>query len=220
MDIKTTSESSPRGATQSKKEEEKIPSRSFKEVMTSNKPTRFPARRRNVFDLASKEKKKNHPEQKTPHGEGTNQISSQSLLGEIEVTDTSELSLEISSLIEEMANYVKIESENGISTITVKIGMEGSLFNGAEVVIDHYDTAPHSFNLQLMGTPEATELFNANLGALRASLGAHAALKSFQINLLEPILIGKSELYTRGRSKEEKKGLKKGTQRLFSVRKK
>jgi len=127
----------------------------------------------------------------------------------MEVSEVSEVSLETAALIDEMANYVKIESENGISKTTVTIGMEGSVFEGSEVVIDHYDTAPHSFNLQLMGTPEAQELFTTHLNALQVSLNAHQALKNFQVNLLQPILSEKSDLYARGLSKSEKKKIAK-----------
>jgi len=88
------------------------------------------------------------------------------------------------------------------------VEMEGSALHGSEIVIDHYDTAPHSFNLQLSGTPEATDLFATNLASLQFSLQAHPVLQGFQVNVLPPTLGEKSELYARGREKIGKLGSK------------
>jgi len=210
MDIKTHPQVSARAAAESKKEERKLPTRSFKEVMSQKEPPRFPKRSRSVFDLAAKEKKKpeekkSPPKETSQHGEQIQELAPQVVGEGMEVSEVTELSLEMASLVEEMADYVKIESENGVSKTTVKVGMAGTALEGSMIELDHYDTAPHSFNLQLSGTPEAQELFLTHMGALQASLSAHEALKGFQIHILQPVLSEKSELFNRGRTKEEKK---------------
>lgn len=210
MDIKTHTQVSTRVAAESKKEERKLPTRSFKEVMSQKEPPRFPQRSKTIFDLAAKEKKKpeekkSSPNESSQHGERAQELAPQMSGEGMEVSEITELSLEMTSLVEEMADYIKIESENGVSKTTVKVGMPGTALEGSTIELDHYDTAPHSFNLQLSGTPEAQELFQAHIGTLQISLNAHEALKGFQIHVLQPVLNEKSELFTRGRTKEEKK---------------
>ena len=203
MDMKTAPVSDKRPAS-SKEEEKKVPSRSFREVMAQKESPRFPRRGGSIFDLASKGNKKTreresiescpvrHPIEKTSHV--TTQESAEVLPADV------------SSLVEEMADYVTMESFNGISKTTVEIGKEGSLFAGTLIEIDHYDTAPQSFNLQLIGSPESVELFLKHLGALQLSLNAHEMLKQFEVHLMSPILKTElAKLNSRGKSKEERK---------------
>ncbi len=210
MDIKTHPQVSARADAESKKEERRLPTRSFKEVMSQKEPPRFPQRPKSIFDLAAREKKKpeekkSSPNEPSQHGERVQELTPQVVGEGAEVSEVTELSLEVASLVEEMADYIKIESENGVSSTTVKVGMTGTALEGSMIKLDHYDTAPHSFNLQLSGTPEAQELFQAHIGTLQVSLNAHEALKGFQIHVLQPILSEKSDLFNRGRTKEEKK---------------
>ncbi len=210
MDIKTHPQVSARAVAESKKDERRLPTRSFKEVMSQKEPPRFPQRSKSVFDLAAKEKKKPEEKKSSPngssqHGEKVQELAPQVVAEGMEVSEVIEISLEVASLVEEMADYIKIESENGVSKTTVKVGMTGTALEGSTIELDHYDTAPHSFNLQLSGTPEAQELFQAHIGTLQLSLNAHEALKGFQVHILQPILSEKSELFNRGRTKEEKK---------------
>lgn len=203
MEIKTQSQEKSI-STHASKEGQKVPSRSFKEVMSHTKLPRVSRKKETVFDLASKEKKKENPTKETPQAvEGAVELAPSIVTEGMEVAEINPV--EISSIVEEMAEYIKIESDNGISKTTVKVSMQGTVFEGSEIVIDHYDTAPHSFNLQLMGNPEAMQLFEAHLGTLQLSLNAHEALKGFQVHIMQPVLTQKSELYSRGRSRESKK---------------
>ena len=199
----------------SNNEEKILPKRSFRKVMENRKASRQPEKRRSVFDLASEEDEKSKNSEKkevghpTLHGE---EIQEGTLLLEVgeslTVSSIHELSPEILTLVEKMANYIMVERQNGVSTTTAIIEMEGSALDGSEIVIDHYDTAPHSFNLQLSGSPEATDLFATNLASLELSLQVHPVLQGFRVNVLPPILGEKSELYARGREKNGKSGSK------------
>ncbi len=204
MDIKTHPQISARAAAESRKEERKLPARSFKEVMAQKALPRFSKKSKNIFDLAAKEKKSS-PRETSQHGECVQKIEPQVVAEGMEVSEVTELSLEVDSLVEEIADYVQIESKNGISKTTVKVGMAGTVLEGSTIELDHYDTAPHSFNLLLSGTPEAQELFLAHMGTLQVSLSAHEALKGFQIHILQPVLSENPELFAHGRTKKEKK---------------
>lgn len=192
-----------------KEEEEKLPKRSFKEVMRGKeKSKQNKEEEKTVFDFAREEEKRpSNPLLKEEEKGPFSPPSQVSLVaeGSSEISRPEEISMEISPLVEEMAHYIKIESDNGISTTTVEIALEGSVFHGTEVVIKHYDTNPHSFNLQLAGSPEAVELFAAKLTSLQDQLQNHEALKGFHVRIETPILTQKSNLRER-----EKERLKKG----------
>jgi len=192
------------------KVEKKPPTRNFQEVMATRKVTRPVERRRSIFDVASKNQQK--PERKkegspTQHGEGAKEVSISLTMGEsLSVGSVKVLSADMSALIEKMANYVIHESQKGVSTTTVVVEMDGSPLDGMEVVLDHYDTAPHSFNLHLSGSPEAQDLLTANLTSLQASLQTHQALQGFQVHILPPTLSEKSDLHDRGKKVKERVG--------------
>jgi hypothetical protein len=194
----------------SESKERKVPTgKSFHEFMATRKPPQCVQRKRSIFDMAGKKEEKVSYQKKnikesTQHGAVQNQLSSERVVESHGVTKISELTSEMHELIEKMAYCVKVESQKGVTTTTVFIEMEGSVFNGSQVVIDHYDTAPQSFNLQLSGSPEAADLFAANLAALQASLQTHQTLKGFQIQLFPPALTEKSDLHLRSKGKEKK----------------
>ena len=117
-------------------------------------------------------------------------------------------------LVNQMENYVSIESQNGISTVELMMELEDPFgqFQGTVIRIDHYDTHPHSFNILLM-TP--TESANAELTAHLPSLlkTLQTKLENFQINLLPPAytkleeskLARKVDRASKGEKKEERK---------------
>jgi len=198
MFFKTSPASQETPKSDSQKENKKEPTRSFRDVMAARLTPPLPTRQRNVFDLASKDTKKPKPQEKKKESDNAHPVQVQVQEkesvqpGQTEVLSSLEevgsLSLEMQALVDKMADFVQVESQNGISTTTISVGMEDgmSLFNGSEIQIDHYDTAPHSFNIQLSGTPEAIEIFAQQLGNLQAAL--QQRLSHFQIQLLPPYL--------------------------------
>ncbi|MCB1109379.1 MAG: hypothetical protein KDK64_00200, partial [Chlamydiia bacterium] len=199
MDIKASTPPNAR-TSDSRKEERKLPTRSFKEVMAQKETPRFPKRGKSIFDLAAKENKKAEEKENPQAAPETQEIAPVVVMEGMEISEV--IPVEISSLVEAMADYIKIESENGISKTTVEVRMKGTFFEGSQIEINHYDTAPQSFNLQLIGNPEALELFLNHLGTLQLSLNTHEALKGFQIHLMTPILKSeRSELYARGKTR-------------------
>lgn len=201
-----------------KKQERTPPKRSFHEAMASRPLPRQVQRRQSVFDMASKKEKQGGASQRkkevdhAPHHGETQGLLSPLVAGDtLSVSSASDLSPEMVLLMEKMANFIQVESQNGITTTTVMVEMEGSVLDGSQIMINHYDTAPHSFNLKLSGSPEGVDLFAANLASLQASLQTHQALQGFQVHILPPTLTEKSDLHIRGREKKERvNGMEKG----------
>lgn len=191
------------------KERKTTSGKNFHELMAAQKLPHRVQRKQSVFDMAGKREEKSSRSKKEikeggHHGAIQKELSSDGVIEARSTVEVVDLSPEMHELMEKMALLIKVESQNGVSTTTVFVEMEGSLFNGSQIVIDHYDTAPQSFNLQLGGSSEAVDLFTANLAALRTSLQAHESLRGFQIQLFPPILSEKSDLHLRGKGKEKK----------------
>ena len=98
----------------------------------------------------------------------------------------STLTPEVYELFEKMCGVMIIQQHSGITTTTITINMPGSIYNDAKIVLDQYSTAPRSFNVQLIGTPEAVKAFRAHLPQLQQSF--KQANYGFDVNLLNPIL--------------------------------
>lgn len=201
-------------STERKKEERTPPKRSFHEAMVSRRLPKQDQRKPSVFDMASKKEKKEKKEvssqrkQETDHAPQHGEVQgtlTTIVTGEaLSTTPISELTPEMTDLMEKMANFILVESQNGITTTTVFVEMKGSVLDGAQIIMNHYDTAPHSFNLQLSGSPESLELFTAHLASLQSSLETHQALQGFHVHILPPTLTEKSDLHMRGKTKKER----------------
>ena len=63
---------------------------------------------------------------------------------------------------------------SGVSETVIKLnaptGSRLSIFNGSEISIKEYSSAPKIFNIQFNGNPEAVNLVQGNLGNLMAAL--------------------------------------------------
>lgn len=97
------------------------------------------------------------------------------------------LSSHVFDLFQRMVGIATVEQYKGISKTTITLNLPGSPFDGCKIQLDHYDTAPHSFNLQLLGTPHANQLFTENIDTLNQAFqqGRYA----FEVNLMRPILL-------------------------------
>ncbi|PCI75185.1 hypothetical protein COB21_05940 [Candidatus Aerophobetes bacterium] len=98
----------------------------------------------------------------------------------------SQVSEQVSDLINSMSDVIMIEKNNGISRCEIELTnfKQDSCFKGGILTFDHYDTAPHSFNISLnVHTEKAVTLFNASLAPLQAHL--ETLFPSFKFNLSE-----------------------------------
>ncbi|MCB1108012.1 MAG: hypothetical protein KDK76_07960 [Chlamydiia bacterium] len=96
------------------------------------------------------------------------------------------LNPEVHELFEKMGGVMMIQVDKGVTTTTMDINLPNSVFNGAQIILEQYSSAPHSFNLQLVGSPEAVKLFNQNIKDLDQSF--KQANFNFDVNILNPIL--------------------------------
>ncbi|MCB1072408.1 MAG: hypothetical protein KDK96_04810 [Chlamydiia bacterium] len=103
-----------------------------------------------------------------------------------EIPAYSKLSADVHELFEKMGGVIMIQQDKGITTTTMNINMPGSVFDGTQVILDRYSTAPNSYNIQLVGNPDSVKIFNQNLDALKESF--KQANFNFETNILNPIL--------------------------------
>ncbi|PCI77512.1 hypothetical protein COB21_03085, partial [Candidatus Aerophobetes bacterium] len=103
---------------------------------------------------------------------------------------TSKLSPQAYQLFEQMAGIISVVKDSDVTTTSVTINIEGSVFDGAEVVFNQYKSAPLSYNLELKGTPQAVDLFTKNIPLLEASF-KQGGFK-FAVNILPPSLSQKN----------------------------
>lgn len=183
----------------------------FDEIMKKKATPKHGSRKPSIFDMEGEKRGKTNFQEKEEDVTHLSQVVplqhglvNDAAIETHEIAEVNNLSAQFHELIDKMAHFIMVESQKGVATTTVFIDMEGSVFDGSQVDIFHYDTAPHSFNLQLSGNPQVAELFTSHLTALRASLETHETLQGFQIELLPPCLQEKSELHLRGKGKEKK----------------
>jgi hypothetical protein len=152
--------------------------------------------------ISSLEKKKSHSLQKEHKDKKGDEDEDESNLVIQQPTDlggvtppllTSEtpayatLSPNVYELFEKLVGLLMIEEHKGISITTIKLSMPGSVFNNCEIKLEHFDTAPNSFNIQLLGNPSAVDLFNANYQGLVNAMSQSNF--SFKANIRRPILL-------------------------------
>ncbi len=118
----------------------------------------------------------------TPEGIVTNTQSTES-------PAYTKLNPQVFELFERMIGVLTIQQHTNVTTTTITISMKNSVFNGSKITLDQYSTAPNSFNIRLQGTPEAIQLFNANLGELMAAF--QQTKSPYTVNILNPSLLKK-----------------------------
>ena len=82
-----------------------------------------------------------------------------------------------------------------MTTTTVTVNMKNSIFDGTQIIIDHYETAPNALNITIAGNPKAQEMINQNMTNLVASF--EASKLSFQVNLRRPVLLEDYQTFKR-----------------------
>jgi len=88
---------------------------------------------------------------------------------ETEETPESKLNPRVHELYEKMVGFITIQKIDGVERTTVTIDLKGSVFDGAELVLDRSETAQDTFNVELRASPEAVALFNQNVSDLVAA---------------------------------------------------
>jgi hypothetical protein len=113
------------------------------------------------------------------------------------------LSPQLFELYERMVGVMTVMDSSGVTETTVSLSspqLAASVFNGAQIIIREYSTAPKAFNVQLAGSPEAVNLFQSNIDKLTAAF--ETGQYNFQIHRLETVL----QTATPPRTEKRKKG--------------
>ena len=91
-------------------------------------------------------------------------------------------------LFERMVGTMMIQiHDKGHTQTTVTINMKGSIFDGSKIILDHYSSAPNSFNVEIATTAKGRELLMDNLNLLTKSFEQSDA--NFNVNRLRPVLL-------------------------------
>ena len=195
-----------------KKEKPIPPKQSFHDLKVSKKPQKKIEKKDSFFEVVSKEEKQNTSFDRKKETSGAPQCVEVQvpfapiISGETPISASRlELTPEMTQFMEKVANFILVESQNGVTRTTVLVELEGSVLDGSQITLDHYDTAPHSFNVQLSGSPESIELFTTHLSALQNSIETHQTLQGFQIHILPPTLNENPDLYLREKKKKSER---------------
>lgn len=119
---------------------------------------------------------------------------------------------EVWELFERMVGTMTVATYGGATETTISLNapqFASSVFYGSQIIIREYSTAPKVFNIELLGSPQAVELFQGNADDLMAAFqnGKYA----FRVNQLQTgILRAEKPLIER---KEKPSGDKKGKEK-------
>ncbi len=113
-------------------------------------------------------------------------ISSPAGIVALQMSPFANMPSDVFTLFEKMVGLMTIQKDSGKSTTTVTLNMAGSVFDKSELVLEHYDTAPHAYNVQFFGSPESVEKFAKNFSLLNNAITESKL--TFSINVLPPKL--------------------------------
>ena len=105
---------------------------------------------------------------------------------QVEAPSYSKLSSKVYDLYERLVGLITVQQFSGLSKTTVKLHMPGSVFNKAEIIIQKSSSSP-TLNVQLFGSPQAVETFNANMADLVAAFQDNK--RAVEVNISRPYLL-------------------------------
>lgn len=111
----------------------------------------------------------------------------------------------VQDLIHVMSDVIMIEKNKGISRSEIHLEMlsADSPFKGGVLFVDHYDTHPHAFNIDLFVEQTSGQaLFNDNIANLEGHL--KAAFPLFEFNLAKAGFNTTTMAYTSDKKKQKR----------------
>ncbi len=105
---------------------------------------------------------------------------------------------QVMELFDRMVGTMTVMSHSGITETVVTLNsakFASSVFFGSQIIIQEYSSAPHAFNIQLNGSPEALALFQGNADELMAAF--QYGNYNFRVNRMEAGLLGQKPLIKR-----------------------
>lgn len=104
-----------------------------------------------------------------------------------EMPSYSSLSSKVYDLYERLVGLITIQQSTGKEKTMVRLNMPGSVFNKAEITLEKFESAPNTFHISMAGSPQAVELFNANMADLVAAFQDNK--RAFEVNIQRPYLL-------------------------------
>ena len=98
----------------------------------------------------------------------------------------SKLSSEVYELFEKMGGVLMVQQHSGDEKSTMTINKPDSIFNGSQITLTRYSTAPNAFNIQFEGNSKSVETFQKNIQDLQEAF--KQANYDFETNILTPRL--------------------------------
>jgi hypothetical protein len=93
----------------------------------------------------------------------------------------------IVELFHHMIGTIIVMQNKGMTSTEVILNSQNfsqSALYGAHIVIDEYSTAPYVYNIRLIGSMEAVELFNSHIGELQQAFNEHKSKLGFNVHIL------------------------------------
>jgi hypothetical protein len=120
---------------------------------------------------------------------------------------------QVMELFDRMVGVMTVMSMSGVTETVITLNapqFASSVFFGSQIIIQEYSTAPHAYNIQLIGTPQAVALFQGNADDLMAAF--QAGNYNFRINRLETGYLTDRPLFKRKEKAGGEKEAGGGTQ--------
>lgn len=108
------------------------------------------------------------------------------------------LSPQVQEMFDRMVGVMTVMSQSGMTETTITLNspqFASSVFFGTQIIIQEFSTAPHAFNIQINGTPQAVGLIQNNADDLMAAF--QAGNYGFRVNRFETGYLGSRPLIKR-----------------------
>jgi hypothetical protein len=106
-------------------------------------------------------------------------------------------------LFQKLVGVMTVMQFQGKTTTSIILHMPKSALDGAHIDIEHYDTAPHAFNISLYTTPEGQKILDPQMQVLEQQL--KNSMPNFQILVKKPLLLDESREEKKRRLTQVKK---------------
>jgi len=106
-------------------------------------------------------------------------------------------------LFQKLVGMMTVMQFQGKTTTSIILHMPQSALDGAHIDIEHYDTAPHAFNISLYTTPEGQKMLDPQMQVLEQQL--KNSMPNFQISVKKPLLLDESREEKKRRITQVKK---------------
>jgi hypothetical protein len=110
---------------------------------------------------------------------------------------------QVFELFQKLVGMMTVMQFQGKTTTSIVLNMPNSGLDGAHIDIEHYDTAPHAFNISFFSSPEGQKILDENITTLEQQLRSN--LPQFEISVKKPLLLSETKEERRRRETQVKR---------------